>query len=217
MRRLLALVIVVVGLLVAVDRVALLAAEREVGKRIQREQALATRPDVSIHGFPFLTQVVGGRYDDVTLTVRDLRRGDLPIDRVRADLKGVHISLGDVVMQRFGQVPVDSAHAQVVLTYDDLNEFLRPHGLVVRHGLDPGEMIVRATATVAGQQVSGQAEVRPTVEGDAVVVSAGPGLGFRLSLSDLPFGIRLISAKVTRVGIVVDASAQGLILRTGPS
>src|SRR5690242_9509266 len=90
-RRLFIALVVVVGLLVALDRIAVVAADRVVANRIETDQSLSTRPDVSIGGFPFLTQAIAGRYDSVKLTVHDLHRTSVPVHTLTVHLSGVHV------------------------------------------------------------------------------------------------------------------------------
>lgn len=61
LRILLVTVVVLGGIFVAVDRAAVYFAESEVEGRVQVTGATIGSTDVSIKGFPFLTQVAGGR------------------------------------------------------------------------------------------------------------------------------------------------------------
>src|SRR5436190_16668275 len=124
MRRLLLVLVLLVGGLAVLDRVAALAAERVVSERIQQNAGLASRPDVSIGGFPFLTQAADGTYDDVTVTVHGVRRGDLVVDTIRAHMTGVTVPASDVVRQRVNRVHIAHARAEILLTYDDVNKLL---------------------------------------------------------------------------------------------
>lgn len=215
MRRLLWVVIALVVLLVAADRVSVAEAQSQVAKRIAREQGLIVQPRVTIGGFPFLTQAIAGRYDDVALTLTDLRRGPVVVTRLTANLSGVHVPLSEVLSRRLGQVPVDHANAEVFIDWADVNRWLGDRHL--RLGPAPGGRVrVSATAEIAGQTVGGSATGRLTVTRDAVTVTAGV-LGVRIPLPGLPFRIRFITARSTQSGLLVDASASGLVLPTGPT
>ncbi|WP_143860833.1 LmeA family phospholipid-binding protein, partial [Nocardia cerradoensis] len=66
--RALLMAIVVLGLaLVAGDRVAVIMAQNEIGRKIAAEYNLQRVPSVVILGFPVLTQGVDGRYSDVRI------------------------------------------------------------------------------------------------------------------------------------------------------
>src|SRR6266516_959807 len=108
MRRVLVAAGILVVLLVILDRVAVVVAERAVAKQIRAELALKQTPSVSIHGFPFLQQAVTVRYDDLAQAsgipgLRIARSGDdlrvsgqvqLPGGQVEASALG-HISVED--------------------------------------------------------------------------------------------------------------------------
>jgi hypothetical protein len=209
-RRLLILVVVLAGLFVVVDRVAVVAAQRDVARRIQTDQGLRAAPQVAIHGFPFLTQLVAGRYDDVDVDLRNLHAGALTVSRLTAHLHGVHVSFGDVLAQHVSRVPIDRATADVVLSFADLNRFLAGKGIRLAPA---GHAAVRVTATVGGVSVHGDAQV--STRGDAVELTAGGSLpAVEIPLPGLPFKVHLKSVQVTQNGLVVSGSADGLVLRT---
>jgi hypothetical protein len=211
MRRAVVVVAVILGLLVVADRVAVLAADNVVAARIQTDQNLSQRPDVSIHGFPFLTQALAGRYDDVTLTLHDLHDTAVPVRTLTVDLRGVHVPLGAVTSQHLSRVPVDRATATVLLSFAGLNSYLGDKHLVVSGGAD-GQITVTGSATVLGKTVSATGSGRIEVRGSDLVVTVGHGLDFTVPLSGLPFRIALVDAKATKAGIVVQATASGLVL-----
>lgn len=98
LRIFLILVIVLGGLFVIADRVAVNFAEDQAADRIKSTEGLANTPDVSIEGFPFLTQVVGGELDDVKIGIKDYEAstgtsaGTVRIDDLRAEMHGVAFS-----------------------------------------------------------------------------------------------------------------------------
>jgi hypothetical protein len=210
MRKLVVVVLVLVALFVIADRVAVTAAQRDVARRIQVDQHLASTPNVKIGGFPFLTQLVGGTYDDVTVTVHGLHSGAVAVTRLTVQALGVHVSFNDVLAQHISRVPIDEASAQVVLSYSDLNAFLAGRHLRIGPGANGG---VRLTGSVSGVTVSG--DVQLSVRGDTVVLSAGSNLpSVEIPLPGLPFQTRLNSVKATQDALEVSGSASGLVLRT---
>jgi hypothetical protein len=210
MRKLVLVLVLLVGLAAVADRVAALGAERVVGERIQHDQGLAVRPDVKIGGFPFLTQAADGRYDDVTVHVRDLRRGDVVVSDIEAHLTGVHVPWSDVVRQRVNRVRIDHATAQIRLDYTDLNQMVAGRHLRFSQGAG-GKVHVTATASVAGTSASIGGDTSVTVQGSELVIDAG-GVTVDIPLPSMPFGIRLKSAQATPDGIVVVCSAKALVV-----
>jgi hypothetical protein len=183
MRRLVWSLVVIVALLAILDRVALLSAQHDIAERLQADARLSSAPDVSIHGYPFLTQLVSGDYDDVDVVMHGLDSDDLRIDRLSIHVSGAHVSMGDVLSQDRSRVHVDHATAKLLITYADL-----------------------ATSRAAITRVA-------VTDGDTIRVTAGDVTGSH-TLTGLPFGIRLTSAKVTQAGIEVSGEAQDLVIRS---
>jgi DUF2993 family protein len=199
-----------VGLLALADRLSALAAQHVVAQRIQEDQTLAVRPDVSITGFPFLTQLVSGRYHRVDVTVRDLRRGSLDVARVVAHLYGVGLPFTDVIHQHVDRIVVDRAAGEVDVDYSALNRMLSDRHLQLSDGA-AGE--VHVTASAGAAEVD--ADFPLTVHGSAVVVALPTDISVQIPLPALPFGISLESARATRDGIVVRGATSAFVLRAG--
>jgi hypothetical protein len=225
---LVALVLIVLALVV-VDRVAARVVASRVAAKIRTSQNLPATPAVSIHGFPFLTQVIGGRYDSVSVTARNVQRDDLRLSEVHVTLHGLRLPLGDVTNGTVREIPVSQGTAAVSLTYDDLNAYLAPRRLHVAP--DNGALLVTGTAQLPlVGQVSLSAPLRIATSGDGVtlvpeVVHSLAGalpaparslgvelLTVRVSLRDLPFGVRLDSAHVASDGLAIAASANDITL-----
>ena len=71
------LLLLLAGLLVVADRVAVGVAERMIADRVRQEitkqGAQSAEPDVEVGGTPFLTQVLDGRYQRITINLRDVQ------------------------------------------------------------------------------------------------------------------------------------------------
>src|SRR5664279_2160691 len=125
MRKALFIVVaVVVVLLVALDRIGLLIADSQIASRVQKSQGLSSRPQVSIKGFPFLTQVIGGRYGEVDVAVRDVTRNGLTVDKVSVHAFGVSVPLSQVLSGSVREVPVQRAEGAVTLGFVNLNNYI---------------------------------------------------------------------------------------------
>ena len=94
-RRLLRTVIIVVvalaALLVALDFGARAFAEAKVASEIQ-QQGFPKKPNVSIKGFPFLTQVIGRDFSGVQISSSDVTDGPLQIASINATMTAVHVN-----------------------------------------------------------------------------------------------------------------------------
>src|SRR3954466_12486202 len=68
------LLMIIVGVLFVADRIAVHSAEDRIAQQTRKELvarnvSMASDPRVSIAGFPFLTQVIGGKYKKITISV----------------------------------------------------------------------------------------------------------------------------------------------------
>ncbi|GAA3712301.1 hypothetical protein GCM10022204_34000 [Microlunatus aurantiacus] len=64
-------VLAVLAVLIAGDRVANAVAENTLATQLQSELSTPTKPEVTIGGFPFVTQVLGGSFSSVRVTATD--------------------------------------------------------------------------------------------------------------------------------------------------
>jgi DUF2993 family protein len=222
-------VVLIALVLVVVDRVAARVVAQRVATRIRTSQNLPATPSVAITGFPFLTQVIGGRYKAVSVTARDVRREDLQLSRVQVTLHGLRLPLRDLTNGTVRQIPVHQGTAAVSVSYEDLNSYLMPRHLSVAPDGAALRVTGRLQLPVVGQ-VSLSAPLRIATDGGGLTLvpemvhslaGALPAsvrsvavdlLTVRLPLRDLPFGVRLDSAHVGSEGIVVEASASDITL-----
>ncbi len=92
-RLLLLFVLFLLVVLVVVDRVGAIVAAQVLASKVKTDEHLADRPDVTIGGFPFLTQAIEGKYSDVKVTVHDLSLNRLDVSTFAVQLHGAHIPL----------------------------------------------------------------------------------------------------------------------------
>jgi LmeA-like phospholipid-binding len=83
------LIIVLVG----VDRLAAFYVQGRIASEIQ-DQGFPSKPDVSIKGFPFLTQVVRRHFQDVQISSKPVKEGPVVIQGINADLSDVVLNSG---------------------------------------------------------------------------------------------------------------------------
>ncbi|MGC4748834.1 DUF2993 domain-containing protein [Micromonospora sp. DT201] len=160
------LLVLVAGLLVVADRVAVGVAERLVADRVRQEitkqGAQSAEPDVEVGGTPFLTQVLDGRYQRVTINLRDVQapvEGDavrLPVLDVTA--RNVRASL-DTLRTGQGDIVADTVNGAGTISYDSLAALLKRPGLTL--GEQNGKLAVTGPADILGQKItiSGTADV----------------------------------------------------------
>src|SRR5690242_3738900 len=122
MRRLITVLVVLVLLAIVVDRAAWWFAQRAIAEQVQKTADLTERPEVSVGGFPFLTQALRGRYKQIDADLRNPAvDGGLKIDELDIRFRGVRVSTGDAIKGRVNSVPVDSANAVATVSFVTLN------------------------------------------------------------------------------------------------
>lgn len=225
-RIILIVVVVLGGLFVAADRIAVSVAEKRAAEQAQISEGLAHRPGVSIEGFPFLTQAATGKLDEVKVTAADIAAGQgdrsVRIEIFHADLHGVALS------NNYHRAVADSADGNAFLTYQDLSQ-AAPDGITVSYPgpSQDGKAMVKLTMSFHGAHMSvlSQLSVRgaDTIGLHAVKLpTAITALGldgelrrkidFTTRLTHLPANIALTSVTTTPGGISVEASGKNVVL-----
>ncbi|MEU9333793.1 DUF2993 domain-containing protein [Streptomyces sp. NPDC048290] len=160
LRILLIAVVILGGLFVGADRLAVYFAEDEAAGRVQSTEGLTRKPDVSIKGFPFLTQLAGGELDDVELGIATYQvptggGEQIRIDDLTANMKGVEFS-GD-----FSSATAATATGSATIAYAELLKAARS---------EPTEIAPGITARVTGLSDGGDGKIKVAVEVEAPVI-----------------------------------------------
>lgn len=223
--KLLVAVLVLLGLLIAGDRVAEQVAEHLLAGRLEGE--LSVRPSVEVGGFPFLTQAVRGRYDEVHVSAAEVDRGRVTLKHLEVTLANARVPLSDLVHGSVSAVPVDRLTASALLPYDALAA-AAGRGLTL--GPDPEGVRVSGTVRVLGEDVKASAVSKVQLEGDTVVLRArrvevggaqaggavakalAGRLDLRVPLPALPYGIELSTVQAGPQGVTVSGGARHVVL-----
>nr|WSW67840.1 DUF2993 domain-containing protein [Streptomyces sp. NBC_00995] len=220
LRILLIVVVVLAGVFIAVDRAAVSFAESEAADRVVVPGARTGSTDVSIKGFPFLTQVAGSELDEVDVSVTGIEATAggraLRISSMEARLRQVRLTDG------FSGATAARASGTAVISYQDLTR-AAADGVVVEYG---GNGKVKVTGTVAlpviGRTVSRSVLSTVTlVDGHTVRVHADkvPGEGipgleglvrektdFEREVGELPNGLKLEKIQPTAAGLEISVT-----------
>ncbi len=235
-RRLVIFLAILLGVLALADRGLAAAAGNATARQIRIHEDLKEEPSVNFRGFPFLTQAVGGRFRAVDVTAHGVERNGITFSRVEAHLEGVEVNLSKALKGRVSAVPVSRGTATVTLSYGDLSAYLATRPGNIRIALRDGRPLVVSTfgvpglgavdvegtpaVTVAGDAVRIQVSNVHTVGGErglttALAATAAARASFSLSMKDLPFGIKVVSASLTGEGLIVSATADGIVVNVG--
>ncbi|MFJ7077974.1 DUF2993 domain-containing protein [Streptomyces sp. NPDC098781] len=240
LRILLIVVVILGGLFVLADRLAVGFAEDEAASKLQNTENLAETPDVSIKGFPFLTQVASGSLDDVEVGIKDYEAAagtdgrTIRIDDLKADMKGVEFS-GD-----YSSATAATATGTASVTYAELLKTAQAEPTQVAPGVTAnvvgladggnGKIKVAVEATVLGTKLPNPVYVLSSVtaEGDTVRVKADdlPSFGgvdiaenraraitdFEQKIDGLPGGIQLDSVQAAKDGVEITVKGSNVRL-----
>jgi hypothetical protein len=141
--RLVIVLLVLAGLFVGADRIAVGIAESQIAKRVQTSQNLASKPSVTIANFPFLTQLAGMKLDHVSMDARGVVRNGIRVSDLHVDLTGVVPSNG------FKEAKVDKLSGTAFFSWPDLEAAAAAQRLDVTLAAGPDDTI-RVTGPVPG-------------------------------------------------------------------
>jgi len=220
MRKLLIGVVILAVLLVAADRISVAVAENQISDRLASAYGLAGKPGVTITGFPFLTQVVTGDYQQIDVSANQVSAGGAVLHDLNVRLTGVHATVSQLLGNGSSMVTADRAAGSAMVGFGTVDHRLpsgfqlHPDGknLSVSGKLAVGGARIPVSATVAlGVSGSGISvtPVHVSVPGVATLPSAySSQLRVVVPLSTLPLHLRLTSVHVTPDGLRIGAAAR---------
>ncbi|MEV0371035.1 DUF2993 domain-containing protein [Streptomyces sp. NPDC050636] len=227
LRVLLFIAVIVVALLVAGDRIAVNLAEDKAADKIRSSQGLDRTPDVSIKGFPFLTQVIG----------RNLTEVDAELGGVEASADGRTLRVEKLSAQ-FHDVELGSDYTSVKsaasatgdarISYTDLTKAAGGGVKISYAGQKNGRSQVKITPNLpvlSSLEVTGSLSVDGTtvrLRADSVpmMCKAIPGCESKVrtqtdhewKLAQLPGNLKLERVETMRDGISIAASGKNVKL-----
>ncbi|MGW1512240.1 LmeA family phospholipid-binding protein [Streptomyces sp. NPDC002394] len=176
LRILLIVAVVLGGILVGVDRLAVSYAESEASSRVKLSGAPAESVEVDIKGFPFLTQVVDRRFDEVDVKAAGVRATagdkDVRVGELTVALRDVTVT-GDWAGAKAG-----SASGTALISYADLTAASDREATVAYGG--NGKVKVTGSVKILGRSLTRSVLSTVTVvNGDTLKVRADevPGAG----------------------------------------
>jgi hypothetical protein len=207
-------VVLIVVVLVGLDFGARAAAESVIASKIE-QQGLSSKPDVTIDGFPFLTQVASKDLRHVTITAARVSAGPVTITTLDAVATEIRVSSYEFSSGTIGSVSgtalisFASLGNTLATRFGVLGSLLKGAGLQLAYA-GPDEVRASLNLVVA----SGSATWRVTrASADALNVTLVGSSGLPASLLDsiqnltlqlpkLPLGLTVDSIAVTPSGVV---------------
>ncbi|MFF0622911.1 DUF2993 domain-containing protein [Streptomyces sp. NPDC004296] len=110
------------GILALADRFAVLYAQNKAEEQVKTALNLHARPEVDIHGFPFLTQVFDKQLDQVDVVIPDVAADRVSLAKVEATARNIRLD-GDLPTAIKGAT-IGEMHGSVLLAFDDMNREL---------------------------------------------------------------------------------------------
>lgn len=221
------IVAVLLGIGLLADRAVERWAEGYVADQLSEQAGLAGTPDVDVRGFPFLTQALDGRYEDVRISLTAAELGQPEGTAADVRLVGVQIPLSSLLSGDVREVPVDRIEGTATLSYELLSDQLGGDSTLARDG---DGLRVTKTVELLGYTLPLTASGTVRLDGDELVVdverASGAGvevpgflvdqasnlLDLRYQVPALPFGLQLTSVTPAADGVVVQVEATGTVL-----
>jgi hypothetical protein len=236
------LLIIIIGALAVLDRFGASYAERvisdRVAEQVANQKATSEKPDVTIEGVPFLTQVVNGRYKEIKIELRNFtgpvangKTISMPLLDVRA--KDVRAPL-ETLRTGQGNIVATTVTGTGTVSYAEVAQLVDKPGLKLAE--KDGKLAVTAPLTVLNQQVTVRGTADVTLQNnvvslrfDQVTADGVPDVPFvqnllnnyarqisiDLRLPQLPLKLVLKKVEPTADGLVVTAAANEVPLNAG--
>jgi hypothetical protein len=220
-RLLIAVLVLLLAGVVVVDRVGARAAAHVLAGQLQSDEHLQERPSVSVGGVPFLTQVFGGKYDDVSVTAHNYKTSDgVTVTTLKAHLRGAHIPFSKVVKGSVKSVPVDRVDGSAFVSFGDLSKFLATTGLTVTLSRESSRSINLTGRVPLGGHVRLVHSVVSVSVNHSVVTLSGPArvrgvsvpLAVTIPFRSLPFRFTVSSVTIAANGISGTGTAKHVTL-----
>lgn len=224
LRILLIISVILGGIFVAADRIAVNMAESEAADRITFQQGTAGSTEVSIKGFPFLTQVAGKELEEVGITLTGIEANAagrrVRISEMSADLFQVRLGEG------YSSATAARAEGTARISYADLTE-ASEDGVTVAYGQN-GKVRVTGSVEILGRTITRSVvSTVSLVDGDTIRVRADkvPGEGipglegairkktdFDRRIGGLPAGLKLEKVEAKPDGVVITVTGKDIEL-----
>ena len=210
----------IVVILVVGDRAAKAYTENQMASQIQSSLGLSGKPNVTIQGFPFLTQLAARDFRTVdvnasneTITASSAGSGLLKIASLTATLHGMHI-------HGLNSATIDQFNASALINFTALGDVGGiPQGITlsadgpnqIKANISVGPLSVPAVAQIT-RTGSNQINVKVVDAGGIPVSLLGNLANFSFTIPKLPAGVTIQSISVTQQGLRITAAGQNTTL-----
>jgi hypothetical protein len=222
-----AIIVLLVVTLPLIDRVVAATAERRASEYLS--EPFGHPATVRVHGKPFLTQALRGRYRHVEV-LGGLRIGEINGATLVAHLTNAYLPARELLGGRTKELPCERVEGRLVVPYPELARVARIPGLSL--AFEGERLMASAALPVPGisqlARISGHAVLNITRSGavwlqvrDVSVAGIAlssfmlnqllPTLNVPIPLPPLPYGLQFDELRPTASGLVVDGSANAVV------
>lgn len=202
--------VVLIGLLVTGDRVAAAYAADRIAQQLQTH-GFPSKPQVTVEGFPFLTQVAGRRLRDVRISSNSVREGPVKL-RVVADATGIVLDSG------YKSGTISQVNGTGLIAFSNLASVVSAAGApgvkFTAAGPDRVKMavdlaVITATAYATIQRTGADTfRIHITSAGGIPASLLGTMRNFTVHIPALPLGLSIRSVGVSQQGILIQVSGR---------
>lgn len=235
---LLVFLLLVGGLLVIADRVAASAAERLVADQVNQELAkrkvTAGEPQVTVGGFPFLTQVLDEKFKKITIDLADVSGEGVKLPKLRVIANNV-VATRQTLMNGSGRITAQSVTGTATIDYASVTELIKQRVNLpdLKLSEKDGKLQAVLPTQILNQPVTLNGTADLTVKGNVVQVKfrklTAEGLSqvplvqdaltryaqqisIPVQVPALPFGLKITEVKPQADGLAVTGGADNVPL-----
>jgi hypothetical protein len=161
------LLLVLVVLLFFADQTARHYEESQVGRSIKSSLNLDAQPEVDLRGFPFLTEMAGGRISSARVAVSSLTERGIRFSDIRVLFADLRFSFQQFLKGNLRAIRADSGVGTASVKQSDLNAFLRAHAVPFTLAFENGHTVARLSA------LSAPIDIALKISDGSLQVSAG--------------------------------------------
>ncbi|MQA24879.1 MAG: DUF2993 domain-containing protein [Micromonosporaceae bacterium] len=227
--------VALVGVLVLADRGAAWAAEDAIAGKVaekaqERKIQMSGEPEVTVEGFPFLTQVFGGEYRAIRISMKDVAMEGITLSSLDVRATKVQATLGDLIDGK-GDFRAGHVTGDATVPYRAVQELIGVDGAEISG--QNGKLLIEAPFDYGAGRVTAVVRADVSVDAGAVKVDVdGASLkegklpsyaqsaldrfakrfSRKIPLPALPYGLKVEGATVTSAGLVARASVANVPL-----
>jgi Tfp pilus assembly major pilin PilA len=215
------LVVIVVGADIALRGFA----ERTVAERVAQQMQTSEEPDVTIGGWAFLPQAIGGTYSEITITAGSATVSGVTLEQIEATATDVDAPLADLLNDP--TVVAGQVEGSFVVPYAYFNPHLPEGVTITTENGEPritGELAIPELGVSTSISAAGEFQVdggTVTVTPVDIEVSGAPVdvtdtvagmLTFSVEAPELPFGLTVTEMENVSSGVRITGAGQDVPL-----